>query len=79
MADLTVAVRNAVRLPLLATFRRLDDWPAVAADLRAEHHAIYRALAAGDAATAGDLVESHIHRFHHEVALPALPSDPPQT
>ncbi|MDH6142912.1 MULTISPECIES: FadR/GntR family transcriptional regulator [Kitasatospora] len=75
MADLTVAVRNAVRHPLLAAFRRLDDWPAVAADLRAEHHAIYQAIAAGDAQAAGDLVESHIHRFYHEVALPALPAD----
>ncbi|GAA1948850.1 FadR/GntR family transcriptional regulator [Kitasatospora viridis] len=72
MADLTIAVRNAVRHPLLAAFHRIADWDAAAATLRVEHHAIHRAITSGDAESAGDLMEAHIHRFHHEVALPAL-------
>ncbi|MFE9424968.1 FadR/GntR family transcriptional regulator [Kitasatospora sp. NPDC006697] len=75
MADLTIAVRNAVRHPLLTAFHRITDWPAAAATLRAEHHAIHTAITAGDAEAAGELMEAHIHRFHHEVALPALAAD----
>jgi GntR family transcriptional regulator, transcriptional repressor for pyruvate dehydrogenase complex len=67
MAEMTVAVRNAVRHTLLTAFHRLGDWEPVAARLRAEHHAIFDAVAAGDAERAGDLVEAHIRGFHHDV------------
>ncbi|MFJ4094017.1 FadR/GntR family transcriptional regulator [Kitasatospora sp. NPDC089913] len=68
VADLTVAVRNAVRHTILAASRRLPDWEAEAAKLRAEHHAIYEAVAAGDAERAGDLVEAHVRAFHRVIA-----------
>ncbi|MEV8596144.1 FCD domain-containing protein [Streptomyces sp. NPDC052012] len=73
MADMTVAVRNAVRHTLLTVFNRLDDdWDQVAARLRAEHHAIYDAIAAGDAEAAGDLVEAHVRGFHRDVVKKVL-------
>ncbi|MFJ1707670.1 FadR/GntR family transcriptional regulator [Kitasatospora sp. NPDC088346] len=78
IADLTVAVRNAVRHTILTAFHRLPDWEAQAARLRAEHHAIYEAVAAGDADRAGELVEAHIRAFHRVIAAaPALgPPEP---
>ncbi|WP_354644474.1 FadR/GntR family transcriptional regulator [Kitasatospora camelliae] len=77
IADLTIAVRNAVRHTVLRAFRRLPDWEAEADRLRAEHHAIFDAVAAGDAHLAGDLVEAHIRAFHGVIADPeSNPSDP---
>ncbi|WP_039934509.1 FadR/GntR family transcriptional regulator [Streptomyces viridochromogenes] len=67
MADMTIAVRNAVRHTLLTAFNKLDDWEKVASRLRAEHHAIYEAIAAGDTQAAGDLVEAHVRGFHQDI------------
>ncbi|RKT80130.1 GntR family transcriptional regulator [Terracoccus luteus] len=58
--DLTVAIRESMRLPILDRFRRLDEWDDVVRELRDEHAAIFAALAAGDAATAQRLMEAHI-------------------
>ncbi|MCT2589264.1 FadR family transcriptional regulator [Streptomyces sp. N2-109] len=69
MTDMTVAVRSAVRGALLAAFRELTDWEAVAERLRAEHHAVYAAIAAGDVERSGDLVEAHIRGFHQHIDL----------
>jgi len=67
MTDMTVAVRNAVRHTLLTAFHELSDWEGVRDRLRAEHHAIHDAIVARDAERAGDLVEAHIRRFHHDI------------
>ncbi|MGW7350227.1 FadR/GntR family transcriptional regulator [Streptomyces sp. NPDC054784] len=67
MADMTVAVRSAVRTALLSAFHRLDDWDGVTAGLRAEHHAVYDAIALRDTERAGDLIEAHIRGFHHRI------------
>jgi GntR family transcriptional regulator, transcriptional repressor for pyruvate dehydrogenase complex len=72
VADLTVSVRNAVRQTLLTVFNRVDDWELLAARLRAEHHEIYDAVAAGEAERAGDAVEAHIRSVHREIVLPSL-------
>lgn len=72
VADLTVSVRNAVRQTLLTVFHRVEDWEAIAARLRAEHRAIYDAVAAGDAERAGDAVEAHIRSVHRDIVLPSL-------
>jgi GntR family transcriptional regulator, transcriptional repressor for pyruvate dehydrogenase complex len=72
VADLTVSVRSAVRQTLLTVFQRVEDWQALAARLRAEHHAIYDAIAAGEVERAGEAVEAHIRSVHHEVVIPAL-------
>ena len=63
VADMTRAIRGAVRDSLLAAFRSLDDWPATAARLRAEHRAVYDAVVSGDPALAADTLERHIRGF----------------
>jgi GntR family transcriptional repressor for pyruvate dehydrogenase complex len=63
VADMTRAIRGAVRDALLAEFRARDDWQATATRLRAEHRVIYDAVVAGDAAGAADAVERHIRGF----------------
>ena len=63
VADMTRAIRGAVRDALLEAFRARDDWQATAARLRVEHRAIYDAVLAGDPAEAADAVERHIRGF----------------
>ena len=65
VADMTRAIRGAVRDALLEAFRARDDWQATAARLRVEHRAIYDAVLAGDPAEAADAVERHIRGFWH--------------
>lgn len=70
MADVTGAIRESVRLPILQTLSGLPDggeggWHAVRAVLRADHHAIFDAVTAGgDPSAAADLVEQHIRGFY---------------
>lgn len=71
---LATAVRAAARPALLAALHRIADWEAAAARLRADHHLLYRAIAAGDAARAGEAMEAHIRCFHQEFVRPALGS-----
>jgi GntR family transcriptional regulator, transcriptional repressor for pyruvate dehydrogenase complex len=63
VADMTRAIRGAVRDALLQAFRALDDWPATAAQLRVEHRMVYEAVVSGDPAKAADTVERHIRGF----------------
>ena len=63
VADMTRAIRGAVRDALLEAFRARDDWPGTATRLRAEHRAVYDAVVAGDPAEAADAVERHIRGF----------------
>ena len=63
VADMTRAIRGAVRDALLEAFRARDDWPGTAARLRAEHRAVYDAVVAGNPAEAADAVERHIRGF----------------
>jgi GntR family transcriptional repressor for pyruvate dehydrogenase complex len=72
MADMTIAVSNAARHTLLTAFHKIPDWEAVAARLRAEHHAIYEAIEERAAERAGDLVEAHIRGFHRDIVLTVL-------
>lgn len=58
--DLTVAIRESMRLPILERFRHVDSWDDVVEGLRRDHEAIYAAVAAGDVSGAEVLVEAHI-------------------
>jgi len=58
--DLTVAIRESLRLPILDRFRRLASWDVVVAGLRRDHEAIHAAVARRDADEAERLVEAHI-------------------
>lgn len=61
VADMTTAIRDAVRRTVLESFELLGDrWPQIATRLRAEHHAIHDVVAAGDGESAARLVEEHI-------------------
>jgi GntR family transcriptional repressor for pyruvate dehydrogenase complex len=63
VADMTRAIRGAVRDALLEAFRARDDWPGTAARLRVEHRAVYDAVLSGDPTKAADAVERHIRGF----------------
>lgn len=61
VADMTIAIRESMRRPLLAAFDDLgDDWYPIAEELRHDHRAIHQALRDGDADAAEKLTESHI-------------------
>lgn len=59
-ADMTVAIRESMRLPILDRFRRLEEWADVVDALRRDHEAIYAAIAEGRADDAEQAVEAHI-------------------
>ncbi|WP_246136383.1 FadR/GntR family transcriptional regulator [Leekyejoonella antrihumi] len=58
--DLTVAIRESMRDPILEGLYALDDWKRVRGLLRTEHHAVLSAIEGRRADEAADLVEEHI-------------------
>ncbi|MEI2826704.1 MAG: FCD domain-containing protein [Dermatophilaceae bacterium] len=60
VADMTVAIRESMRLPLLDAFRYVGDWETLTGGLREQHHAIYGAIRSGDPDAAQATVEAHI-------------------
>lgn len=66
VAELTTALRNAMRLTLLARLRGASDFGATRQRLCAEHEGINDALKAGDGPLAADLVDTHIRDFYGE-------------
>ena len=68
MSDVTGAIRESVRMPILATMTAMPEtgkrgWPRVLDGLRADHHAIFTAVEAGHGEQAADQVEAHIRGF----------------
>ena len=61
-ADMTIAIREAMRLPILRDLERLadDGWATVRRELTVQHQAIYEAIATGQSAQAAELMEEHI-------------------
>ena len=64
VADLTVAVRESIRTDILGALEETTDWSDIRDGLRADHDAIYQALAAADGPRAADLLEAHINGFY---------------
>lgn len=60
ITDMTAAVRESMRQPILRASRQMPDWESFRADLQRHHEGIYQAVAAHDASRAADLVEAHI-------------------
>lgn len=60
VADLTTAIRESMRTPILESFTAVEDWGAVVAALNEGHTAIAAAVLDGDEDRAADLVEEHI-------------------
>lgn len=69
-ADLTVAIRESMRRPIMLGFDAVTEWSALRTQLRAQHHAIMDAIDARCAAEAADLVEQHIWSAYE--AMPRL-------
>ena len=68
MSDVTCAIRESVRMPILASMSAMtqtgeEGWPHVRDGLRADHHAIFSAVEAGQAEQAADQMEAHIRGF----------------
>ncbi|MFI7490211.1 FadR/GntR family transcriptional regulator [Micromonospora echinaurantiaca] len=68
IADMTIAVRNALRHDLLRTFDKISDWERAATRLRRDHRDIYAAVADGDGELAANRVERHIRDFYRKVS-----------
>jgi DNA-binding FadR family transcriptional regulator len=64
IADLTVAIRQAVRETIRTASRGLPNWPEHREELIHEHTEILIAIEAGDPAAAANLVEQHIRRAY---------------
>jgi DNA-binding FadR family transcriptional regulator len=64
VAELTTALRNAMRATLLTRLRDAEDLAAVAVRLSEEHRAIFEALKAGEGDLASNLVAAHIAGFY---------------
>ena len=58
--DLTKAIRESMRLPILDRFRSLEAWEQLVPVLRRDHEAIYAAVVSGDPTLAKELMEGHI-------------------
>ncbi len=67
VADMTIALREAMRRPLLRALRVLGpDWEPVADRLRADHRAVFVAIEGRDGALAAERVDQHI-RFGYRI------------
>lgn len=69
-AALAIAIRSAMRAPILAAARAVPDWERLSIELRREHAAILDAIERGEAARAAGLMEAHIRSA--TAALPSL-------
>ena len=58
--DMTVAIRESMRVPLLDAFRHVEDWDQLVGQLNTDHAALYAAIERGDADAAEQVVERHI-------------------
>jgi GntR family transcriptional repressor for pyruvate dehydrogenase complex len=68
MSDVTRAIRESVRMPILAAMTAMPEngsqsWPSIRDGLRADHHAIFTAVEASQAEQAADRTEAHIRAF----------------
>jgi len=68
MSDMTGAIRESVRMPILASLTAMPEtgeqgWLLVRDGLRADHHAIFGAVEAGQSELAADRLEAHIRGF----------------
>lgn len=68
VADLTVAIRQAVREPIRTASVQMEDWASFRLTLIAEHERILEAIASGDADAAAAAMEAHIRRAYTALA-----------
>jgi GntR family transcriptional repressor for pyruvate dehydrogenase complex len=73
MSDMTRAIRESVRMPILTAMTAMPETGKrgrrrIIDGLRADHHAIFMAVEARQAEQAADLLESHIRGFASHMA-----------
>ena len=73
IADLTVAVRQAVREAIRDASDALPDWPRFRVQLSREHRAILDAITTGEATAAASLMEAHIRGAYAVLGIPSGP------
>jgi GntR family transcriptional regulator, transcriptional repressor for pyruvate dehydrogenase complex len=64
VAELTTALRTAMRPTLLRALQAVADFPAMATRLAIEHRSIHAAIQQGDGDLAASRVEAHIDGFY---------------
>nr|WP_300151375.1 FadR/GntR family transcriptional regulator [Propionicimonas sp.] len=69
VADLTIAIRQAVREAIRTASAAMPDWPAHRQQLLTEHAEILAAIESGDPATAATLIEQHIRRAYATLGI----------
>lgn len=69
--DMTIAIRESLRRPIVTAEKQMADWPAFRHQTLADHEAVYEALAARDPRRAAEAMETHIR-----AAYAILPIDP---
>ena len=75
VGDMTTAIRESMRLPILDSFHEMPDWDSFVDDLRAGHRLIAQTIGARDEGAAADAVESHI-RFAYSALGWRRPREP---
>lgn len=70
LSEMMQALRDAVRINMIAAFERFDDWRPLVKKLVAEHQRVVRAIETHDAARAADTVDRHIQGFYRKVGPP---------
>ncbi|MCI0156260.1 FCD domain-containing protein [Leifsonia shinshuensis] len=68
VATTMAGLRSSIEGYVLAGARRLPDWEAMAARLRAEHRGLIAAIDAGDPAAARSRVHDHISGYYRDAA-----------
>lgn len=69
LADMMQALREAIAVPMLASFKAQPDWPAFCAAIVAEHRAILNALEVRDGPLAVRLTRDHVEGFYKSVSV----------
>lgn len=73
IAAMMAGLRTAIESYVLEGSARIDDWDAMAARLRAEHHGIVEAIETGGAEAAQARIRSHITGYYAAAGL--VPGD----
>lgn len=69
IGDLTAAIREALRDPILAASEEMGDWQQFRLVLCEQHRGIFDAIARRDAAEASSRMEHHIRHSAHALGL----------
>ncbi|QGF24346.1 FadR/GntR family transcriptional regulator [Raineyella fluvialis] len=75
--DMTIAIRESLRRPIVTAEKNMRDWPAFRRATMADHQEVYEALLARDQKRAATAMESHIRAAY--AILPIEPQAQPQS